>query len=65
MVIDLWPVNLWRASLLALGCEAAPKQATRVLLEKCGDRIGAASRPSASKLARHNKRACHNRGNSL
>ena len=46
---------LWRASLLALGCEAALKQASRFRQENGGGFIGAASRPSASKLARHNK----------
>ncbi|PLR60176.1 hypothetical protein QCBJ_27345 [Pseudomonas sp. QC2] len=46
---------LWRASLLALGCEAAPRRATRFPRESGGGFIRAASRPNASKLARHNE----------
>ncbi|OWP70495.1 hypothetical protein CEC48_17845 [Pseudomonas sp. K2I15] len=44
---------LWRASLLASGCAAAPTRATRFRQESSGELVGAASRPSASKLARH------------
>ena len=83
MHCDLWPVNfmwrasflwqpglLWRASLLALGCEAAPKPDTAICLNKRVAWSGAASRPSASKLARHNhnhnRRQCRvQRGNCL
>ncbi|KAB0511502.1 hypothetical protein F7R08_27950 [Pseudomonas extremorientalis] len=45
--------SLWRASLLALGCGAAPKPGTAIFLKKHGAWIRAASRPNASKLARH------------
>ncbi len=52
----LWPVGLlWRVSLLTLGCEAAPKPYTATCLNKRIARSGAASRPSASKLARHSE----------
>ncbi|MPR02599.1 hypothetical protein F0169_11265 [Pseudomonas sp. MAFF 212408] len=50
---------LWRAGLLALGCEAAPKPANAFCLDKRGVWIRAASRPSASKPARHSKPAQH------
>ncbi|TFY93487.1 hypothetical protein DYL61_13720 [Pseudomonas nabeulensis] len=52
---------MWRASLLALGCEAAPTRSLwRVRhIELTG--FGAAARPSASKLARHNKLSRHTR----
>ena len=46
---------LWRVSLLTLGCEAAPKPYTATCLNKRIAWSGAASRPSASKLARHNE----------
>ncbi len=68
MHIDLWPVSfmrrasllcrvslLWRVSLLTLGCEAAPKPYTAIRLNKRIAWSGAASRPSASKLARHSE----------
>ncbi|AUG07519.1 hypothetical protein CXQ82_13325 [Pseudomonas sp. S09G 359] len=44
---------LWRASLLALGCAAAPGLAPPIYLKHCIVPIGAASQPNASKLARH------------
>ena len=44
---------LWRGSLLPLGCAAAPKRLAEYRLnQRCGS-IGAASRPSGSKLPRH------------
>ena len=62
MHIDLWPVSvmwranlLWRVSLLTLGCEAAPKPYTATCLNKRIAWSEAASRPSASKLARHSE----------
>lgn len=63
MHIDLWPVSfMWRASLLALGGEAAPKPGTAICLNKRVAWMGAASRPSASKLARHSKAANSGQG---
>ncbi|TLG83420.1 hypothetical protein FEM54_33465, partial [Pseudomonas edaphica] len=38
----------------ALGCEAAPNPVAEFFQEHCSAFIGAASHPSASKLARHN-----------
>ncbi len=43
----------WRASLLALGCEAAPKPVTEVFLTDHHRLPGAAAQPSGSKLPRH------------
>ncbi|POA19796.1 hypothetical protein C1886_11330 [Pseudomonas sp. FW300-N1A1] len=45
--------GLWRASLLALGCTAAPKPVAGFYLNACNSLVGGASHPSASKLARH------------
>ncbi|KAB0466251.1 hypothetical protein F7R12_29665 [Pseudomonas tolaasii] len=45
---------LWRASLLALGCEAALKPANALFQANRSEAVGAAAQPSASKLARHN-----------
>ncbi|AVE08472.1 hypothetical protein CYL20_10315 [Pseudomonas palleroniana] len=55
-------INLWRASLLALGCEAAPIQPTYFFRWSASPGFGAASRPSASKLARHNRNEAVNLG---
>ncbi|POA19385.1 hypothetical protein C1886_12620 [Pseudomonas sp. FW300-N1A1] len=43
----------WRASLLALGCTAAPKTIAEFALKDRGRFVGGALHPSASKLARH------------
>ncbi|POA21647.1 hypothetical protein C1886_05090 [Pseudomonas sp. FW300-N1A1] len=47
---------LWRASLLALGCEAAPKPVTEVFLANHNRLVRAAAQPSGSKLPRHEGR---------
>ncbi|TFY93178.1 hypothetical protein DYL61_15295 [Pseudomonas nabeulensis] len=47
------PRTLWRASLLALGCEAAPNQPMRVCMAHGGVLIRAAAQPNGSKLPRH------------
>ncbi|AUG07521.1 hypothetical protein CXQ82_13340 [Pseudomonas sp. S09G 359] len=44
---------LWRASLLALCCAAAPNQTPPIFLKHRSVPTGAASQPNASKLARH------------
>ncbi|MBR7213276.1 hypothetical protein E1K68_10895 [Pseudomonas sp. B2021] len=49
----MFPNPLWRGSLLPLGCAAAPKSHTAHPLNACGERVGAASLPSGSKLPRH------------
>ncbi|PNY78372.1 hypothetical protein FJ692_02810 [Pseudomonas fluorescens] len=46
-------------SLLPLGCEAAPLAATELYLKNLVDLVGAAPRPSGSKLPRHSKPASH------
>ena len=46
----------WRASLLALGCEAAQKPVTEVFLTDHHRLVRAAAQPSASKLPRHRDR---------
>jgi hypothetical protein len=46
--------NLWRGSLLPLGCEAAPKSTD-------ADFIASASHSNGSKLPRHSKLP-HNKG---
>ena len=43
----------WRASLLPLGCRAAPKTIVELVLKDRSRFVGCASRTSASKLARH------------
>ena len=53
---------LWRASLLALGCEAALNRLMRCIRHSTVPGFGAASQPSASKLARHSERAHRSAG---
>ncbi|POA18752.1 hypothetical protein C1886_15500 [Pseudomonas sp. FW300-N1A1] len=43
----------WRASLLALGCTAAPTSIVEFVLKDRNRFVGYALRTSASKLARH------------
>ncbi|POA17703.1 hypothetical protein C1886_20705 [Pseudomonas sp. FW300-N1A1] len=43
----------WRASLLALGCRAAPKTVVEFVMKDRSRFVGCALRTSASKLARH------------
>ncbi|NTZ97590.1 hypothetical protein FCH79_20215 [Pseudomonas koreensis] len=45
--------NLWRGSLLPLGCAAVAKSGNAVPQDKWGAGFGAASRPGGSKLPRH------------
>ncbi|TFY93172.1 hypothetical protein DYL61_15265 [Pseudomonas nabeulensis] len=47
--------------MLPLGCAAAPIPATAIFLKDCNRLVGAASRPSGSKLPRHSKEAVHKR----
>ncbi len=44
---------LWRGSLLPLGCEAAPIQATEIIQVNCAAWVGSASHSSGSKRPRH------------
>ncbi|POA21633.1 hypothetical protein C1886_05020 [Pseudomonas sp. FW300-N1A1] len=43
----------WRASLLALGCTAAPRPVTGLYLKDCDGLLRVATQPSGSKLPRH------------
>jgi len=50
--------NLWRGSLLPLGCEAAPKQALVFLQVDTIAGFRAASKPNGNKFLRHRMGAC-------
>ena len=49
---------LWRGSLLPLGCEAGPMEATEIILGVGDAWVGSASHSSGSKLPRHKNRLC-------
>ncbi|POA17222.1 hypothetical protein C1886_22990 [Pseudomonas sp. FW300-N1A1] len=48
----------WRGSLLPLGCAAAPKPSTAFFLSDRNRLVGAALRPSGSKLPGHEGVQC-------